>query len=84
MLKLSISEVNARFTPEQLREVMPKISEFHSRLKAQIAGVKIVYACEGGLEIGDKPTAGVVPNVDWSQGGTALEKHIKMKSRSRK
>ena len=84
MLKLSISEVNARFTPEQLRVVMPNISDFHSRLTAHIAGVKIIYACEGGLEIGKQPPAGVVPNIDWNQGETALEKHIKLKSRRRK
>jgi hypothetical protein len=81
MLKLSISEVNSRFSPEQLLAVMPEISEFHARLKALIAGVKIINACEGGLEIGDTLTSGVVLNLQGDLFETELEKHINMKSR---
>lgn len=81
MLKPSISKVNSRFSPEQLRAVMPEISEFHSKLKSKISGVKIIYACEGGLEICDKPTAGVVLNLQGDLFETKLEKYINMKSR---
>ena len=83
MLKLSISEANAMFTKEQLRSIMPEISAFYDKMNAEFPGSKVMYACEGGLEIGEKSSEGVVPFIPSLPVETPLEKAIRMKEQMR-
>jgi hypothetical protein len=83
MLKLSISEANAMFTKEQLRSIMPEISAFYDKMNAEFPGSKVMYACEGGLEIGEKSSEGVVPLIPSLPVETPLEKAIRMKEQMR-
>ena len=64
VMRLSISEANKTFTKEQLRQIMPQTAEWYDKFKEQFPDCKVVYACEGGLEIGVKPPQGVVPCID--------------------
>jgi hypothetical protein len=79
MLKLSISEANEMFGPQKLQQIMPEVSALYKTLKAEIEGVKIIYACEGGLEIGEKLPKGIVPNIDFSLIETPIQKLVRQK-----
>lgn len=83
MLKLSISEANKLFTREQLRSIMPEVSAFYDKMNAEFPGSKVMYACEGGLEIGEKSPEGVVPCISLPPIETPLEKAIRMKEQMR-
>lgn len=64
VMRLSISEANKQFTKEQLRQIMPQTAQWYDQFKEQFPGCKLVYACEGGLEIGVKSPQGVIPCID--------------------
>ena len=82
MLKLSISEANAMFSREQIRGVMPKVSAIYDEINAKFPGSKVVYACEGGLEIGERfrsefvrsPQPTINPPIE-----TTFEKAVRLK-----
>jgi hypothetical protein len=83
MLKLSISEANKTFTREQLRAIMPEVTAFFDKMNAEFPGSKVVYAREGGLEIGEPSPPGVVPYIDPTPIETPLQKAIRMKEQMR-
>jgi hypothetical protein len=70
------------FTKEQLREAMPGVAKIVDQVREYFPDSKLVYAKEGGLEIGESSEGkGIVPSClnDYRPPETEQEKWLRLK-----
>ncbi len=51
LIKMSVSELNEMYTPQEIRELFPVTVNCLTRFRERFPSCQVTYICEGGFEV---------------------------------